>query len=50
MPVVEALEALGCLPTTNSSTQGSTHVRPHVLVHSFSNGMKFKPSNLLSTP
>ncbi|KAG9316047.1 hypothetical protein JVU11DRAFT_3712 [Chiua virens] len=38
LPVVEALEGLGCLPTTNSANQESTRIRPRILVHSFSNG------------
>jgi len=38
MPVVEVLEALGCLPRTNNSIQESPRVRPRVLLHSFSNG------------
>ncbi|KAH0833499.1 hypothetical protein J3R83DRAFT_12624 [Lanmaoa asiatica] len=38
LSVVEALETLGCLPSTNNPTQVSTRVRPRVLIHSFSNG------------
>ncbi|KAF8549539.1 hypothetical protein OG21DRAFT_580439 [Imleria badia] len=38
LPVVEALEALECIPSINTTTQESTRVRPRVLVHSFSNG------------
>jgi len=38
LPVVEALEGLNCLPSTNDSTQESTRVRTRILVHSFSNG------------
>ncbi|KAF8442241.1 hypothetical protein L210DRAFT_3477913 [Boletus edulis BED1] len=38
LPVIEALEGLGCLPSTENPTHESTRVRPRVLIHSFSNG------------
>jgi len=38
LPVVEALEGLGCLPSIENPTEESTCVRPRVLIHSFSNG------------
>jgi hypothetical protein len=38
LPVIETLEGLGCLSSTNNSTEESTRVRPRILIHSFSNG------------
>ncbi|KAF8548552.1 hypothetical protein OG21DRAFT_1422888, partial [Imleria badia] len=46
LPVVEALEALGCFPSINNTIQQSTRVRPRVLVHSFSNGGTFQVISL----
>ncbi|KAI9566864.1 hypothetical protein HD554DRAFT_2272954 [Boletus coccyginus] len=45
LSVVEALEGLGCLP----STQEPTRVRARVLVHSFSNGTDDKSRHSLNT-
>ncbi|KAG8212944.1 hypothetical protein J3R82DRAFT_11305 [Butyriboletus roseoflavus] len=46
LPVVEALETLGCLPSINNSTQVPSRVRPRVLVHSFSNGGGYQLTSL----
>ncbi|KAF8553929.1 hypothetical protein OG21DRAFT_1497407 [Imleria badia] len=46
LPVVEALKALGCLPSINNTTQASTRDRPRILVHSLSNGGAFQVISL----
>ncbi|KAF8839523.1 hypothetical protein BDN67DRAFT_1012247 [Paxillus ammoniavirescens] len=38
LPVLEALETLGCLPPPKASIQEINRVRPRVLIHAFSNG------------
>ncbi|KIJ62853.1 hypothetical protein HYDPIDRAFT_30000 [Hydnomerulius pinastri MD-312] len=37
LPVAEALETLGCLPSSDPTT-GTNNTRPRVLIHAFSNG------------